>query len=171
MRKHSPATKVHRPALREHLTLNLAPRPERMPHTSPWLRRIRTKCGRAVLTDLEPRRRAREFQIDNAALVQRALDMVHRPILTQLHAAIRRMEVLLIFREVELVQIVRGPELRLAGIETGYLCIELCCRADAHHITVYDLCHANLAVVAHHVEGLRLHIRAVYHVPRQIFPL
>jgi len=92
-------------------------------------------------------------------------------ILAELYTAVCRVEVLLVLRECELIQVVRRPQLFLARIEASDLCVELRGRADTHDIAVDDLSHADLSLVADHVEGLGLDICAVYDLPRKILPL
>ena len=122
--------KVDRPALRENVAFDLTRRPKLMIHLPPRILRIGAKVARAILAHDESRRRLREFQIHNPLLIESRLDRIALPILADLHRAPIRLEVMLVFREREIRDVVRGPYMRLVGIRRDDLRAELCGGAD-----------------------------------------
>lgn len=167
MHEHSPALEIHRSLLRHELTLNLTPGPEEVLHPAPRGLGVGSEIARAVLAHGEAGRGLRELDVDDAALVDAAADVVGLAVVGDLHGAVPAGEVLLVVGEVEVVQVVRGPELGAAG-GVDDLRVELGGGAHAEDVAVDDLDEAELAFVAGHVEGLGLDVGGAHDFPAQV---
>jgi hypothetical protein len=137
--KHSPALEINRSLLRDQRALNLTPRPEQVLHATPRRLGISAKVASTIPPRRETRRGLSERDIDNTALVHTALDPVRLAILANLHRALLGSEVLLVVGEVEVVEVVGGPELGGIGDGIDDLCVELRGGADAQDIAEDDL--------------------------------
>lgn len=166
--EHSPTLEINRSLLRDQRTHNLASRPEQVLHAAPRLLRVGAKVAGAVLARRETRCGLGEGDVHDTALVHTALDLVRLSILGDLHGALLGVEVLLIVREGEVVEVVGSPE--LGGIRDGVdnLRVKLRGGADAEDIAEDDLDKAKLSVVGVHVEGLGLHVGRVHDLPAEV---
>jgi len=72
----STALEVHGSLLRQESSLNLTPRPEKVLHPAPRVLRIGAKVASTILASRETRRSLCESDVDDAALVHAALDVV-----------------------------------------------------------------------------------------------
>jgi hypothetical protein len=164
----STTLEVHRSLLRQQRALNLTPRPEKVLHPAPRLRKISTKVAGTVLAHRETRRSLCESNVDDTALVHAALDVITLTVLGDLHGAFFGAEVVLVVREGEIVEVIGGPELGGIGLRVDDLCVELCGGADAEDVAEDDLHETELAIVGSHVEGLRLDVGRVHDLPAEV---
>ena len=125
------SVKVHRSGLGEYMAFDLTPRPELVYHPAPWLLWIRAKVAGAILAGDEARRSLRKLQVDHALLVCRGLDSIALPIFTEVYRTPICFEVLLVRREGEVRNVVRGPHVWFAGVAGVDLGAELCRCPDA----------------------------------------
>lgn len=159
---------INRSLLCEERSLDLAPGPEEVLHPAPRLRGISAKVAGTVLARSKARRGLCESDVNNAALVHAALDVVGLAILRDLHGALFRLELVLIVGEGEVVEVVGGPQLGGIGLGVDDLCVELSGGADAEDVAENDLDEAELAIVGGHVEGLGLDIGRVHDLPAEV---
>ena len=164
----STALEVHRSLLRQEGPLNRAPRPEQVLHPAPRVLRIGAKVAGTVLASRETRRGLCEGDVDDAALVHAALNVVRLAILGDLHGALLGAELVLVVGEGEVVEVVGGPELGGIGLGVDDLGVELGGGADAEDVAEDDLDEAELAVVGGHVEGLGLDVGGVHDLPAEV---
>lgn len=105
--------------------LNSTPRPKLVVHLPPRMRRIFPKRARSVLAHHEAGCHLGELQIHLCVLVRRRLDVVGLAILADIHRTSIGLEVLVVFGEAEVVQVVRSPEMGYAGFVGEDLAAEL----------------------------------------------
>ena len=164
----STALEVHGSLLRQEGSLNRTPRPEQVLHPAPRVLRIGAKVASTVLASRETRRGLCEGDVDDAALVHAALNVVRLAILGDLHGALLGAELVLVVGEGEVVEVVGGPELGGIGLGVDDLGVELGGGADAEDVAEDDLDEAELAVVGGHVEGLGLDVGGVHDLPAEV---
>ena len=90
---------------RDHLALDLAPRPERVPHLSPWSSGIRPESACTILTHNETRSDACDLEVDGILGVGHRLDCVGVAVFGQLDGDVVGIEAM--FRVVEAVVLQR----------------------------------------------------------------
>ena len=107
--KEAQPIETHRALLRQNVALDLTPRPELVIHAAPRLLRVGAEIRVPVFPDHEARRHLRELEIHDLGLVDGGFDGVAFAVFAQFHAAVLGVEVLLVFGEGEVREVVGGP--------------------------------------------------------------
>lgn len=146
---------------------------------------------RAALIVLGAGRGPRDLHVDDAGLVDQALDRVRGAVLGQLHGAALGVERVPVLAELGVFEHRRGPQVGLGGVAGEDLGGKLAGDVDAaargrvgsakrapqsilqylilrdsvHNVTIDDLGNSKVTVLGHEVKGLGLHGRRVHALP------
>lgn len=127
----APALAVNGSLLGDDGALNRTSRPEGVAHGAPGVLGVGAVVACAILSSHEARRRPRDLEVDQAALVAGSLDGVVCAIFGELQGNAVGEERILLLVEAEVRQGVGGPEGGLLVLRVEYLAVELARNVDA----------------------------------------